>query len=355
MHRRRFILLTFIGLISFGSLVFAQQDTRVIKLKLVNETVVIRDSIVHLEQIAKIECDWVGVANRIGSIDIDEFSGTDPELVISRDQLGIRLRLAGFRPSDFEITGPKSIKVVRASYRSETPPLTLKSSPENLAAPRSIDPRPTLEAKIRRNILNEYSIAASDLHVVVDPKLNLPKDLGDLESIVVLPVGRTDLPLGNQTFSATVDTHSKSQVSLKIRASVSVYREFAVANRDIQAGTTFTSENLDSVRRPVSTRSTSNSFLTYSNAVGKSATKDLEKYSLLKPASVSRIKVSDEVLVKRNSLIEVTFQQGMLTVGFKDVKALTEGALGDRVEFIHPRTNKRATARVLSAHSASIE
>ena len=319
----------------------------------------------QLQQIAEIECEQAGVASRIGAIDIDEFSSAETELSISSGQLGIRLRLAGYRPGDFEIVGPSSVKVIKASQVSANQVRANQVRADELrarhlnavklATVKAFDPESELAEILRRNLLKEYSIASTDLNVDVEQVTNFPADVTGWDSLKIAPIGRAELPLGNQLFTGMIDTKAKSEVVFRIRAKVSVYRDFAVATEDIPSGTELTVENLKSERRLVSTRTTSGSFLTYLNALGKTTTKDLEKYSLLKPSCVSRIKASERVLIKRNSLIGITVRMGNLSVGFKNIKALTDGALGERIEFIHPRTKERTTARVLDAYTALID
>ena len=76
MRSKRFILLIFIGLISLGAVVFAQEGRPPVRLKVTDNVVAIPNSIIHLHQIAEIECEQVGVASRSGAIDIDVFSST---------------------------------------------------------------------------------------------------------------------------------------------------------------------------------------------------------------------------------------------------------------------------------------
>ena len=360
MRSKRYILPIFIGLITLGAAVVAQEARPPVRLKVASNVVAIPDSIIHLHQIAEIECEQAGVASRIGAIDIDEFSSNETELSISSGQLGIRLRLAGYRPSDFEIVGPSSVKVIKASHvgTDDTNAVELRTSHLNAVKPVSVkafDLESELADILRRNLLKEYSIAGTDLHVDVEQVTNFPTGFTGLDSLKILPIGRAELPLGNQLFTGMVDTKAKSEVVFRIRAKVSVYRDFAVAMEDIPSGTELTVKNLKSERRLVSTRTTSGSFLTYLNALGKTTTKDLEKYSLLKSSCVSRIKASERILIKRNSLIDVTVRMGNLSVGFKNIKALTDGALGERIEFIHPRTKERTTARVLDEYTALID
>jgi len=360
MRSKRFILQVFIGLISLGAVAFAQEGRPPVRLKVSNSVVAIPDSIIHLHQIAEIECEQVGVANRIGAIDIDEFSSTENELSISSGQLGIRLRLAGYRPSDFEIVGPSSVKVVKANHVSagNARPADLRARHLTALKPagvKAFEAEKYLADMLRRNLLKEYSITDSDLHVVVEQVTNFPTDIAAWDSLKILPIGRAELPLGNQQFTGMIDAKAKSEVVFRVRAKVSVYRDFAVAKEDIPAGTELTFRNLKSERRLVSKRTTSGSFLTYVNALGKTTNKDLEKYALLKPSSVSRIKASERILIKRNTLINVIARSGNLSVGFKNVKALTNGALGEKIEFIHPRTKKKSTARVVNTDSAVIE
>lgn len=360
MRSKRFILQIFIGLISLGAVVFAQEGRPPVRLKVTDNVVAIPNSIIHLHQIAEIECEQVGVASRIGAIDIDEFSSTENELSISSSQLGIRLRLAGYRLSDFEIVGPSSVKVIKAKHVTAGGARAVEVMARQLNAVKPLDveafePEKYLADVLRRSLLKEYSIADSDLHVNVEQVTNFPTDIAGLSSLKILPIGRAELPLGNQLFAGMIDTTAKSEVVFRVRAKVSVYRDFAVAKEDIPAGTELTFKNLKSERRLVSTRTTSSSFLTYVNALGKTTTKDLEKYALLKPSSVSRIKASERILVKRNTLIDVIARSGSLSVELKNVKALSDGALGERIEFIHPRTKRKTKARVLDAYSALID
>ncbi len=281
---------------------------------------------VKLGQIATISSITPETAQAARNIEVDSFESHERKLSISKQQILMRCRLAGFKIESRDLFGPDKAYVIR----------TADGKPQDFPA--------QIEAAILRHVASQYTVPESDLHVSVTGNVRFPAGVTSVESMRLSPLERVELPLGRQTFEATVPSADGGLAAVNITATVSIFRDLAIAQRDIPAGTKLSSSDIKVVRRPVATAN--HTLLTANHAIGKTTTSDIPMYTLIKPTNV----VMDHqgvMMIKRNSLVTAEIQRGTLKVKIRNVKALTSAGEGEPIQIQNPFTQQRMMARVV--------
>ena len=285
---------------------------------------------VRVGDIASVTTPSRSKADRINNLDVEVFEAGEKEMSVSREQLRIRMMLAGYKIDADDIHGPPVVKVRQVSQK---------------------DFRRSIEDAVRKQVIEQFGIPESDLQITLNPKFKNPIGTAAVSTITISPWNQPNLPLGRQSVSASTSVAGKP-ITFKAPVLVAVIRELAIANQEISAGDKLTDENVDIVRRPISTRT--QNYLTKSQAIGNVANRNIEKYALLQPSRVRIDRSDNGVVIKRNSLINVVARRGKLTVTLRDVKAINDGRIGERVQVLNPNTGQRMSARVVDANTAHL-
>jgi flagella basal body P-ring formation protein FlgA len=287
-------------------------------------------STVTLGDIATVRCDNPSIAAKLRKIDVEGFSKGQDSISISRDQVLIRIQLSGYQINTSDVIGADSVMVRRSVARGL---------------------RDSIQQAVQQQIVSQYGIAAQDLQVTVDPKYKSSTSIASFSSISVSPWLRPDLPLGRQsvTISATVANQVKN---FNVPITVAVMRELAVASREINAGTELTPDDIRPVRRPISSKA--NRYLTVQQAMGQVAKNNIEKYGLVTPNLVRITNANDDVIIRRNAMINVVVERNGLSVTLRDAKAMSDGKRGGRIQVQNPNTGERMTALVVNSSTAKI-
>ena len=305
-----------------------QQAIGQTSIRLADDEVLVTEDTITVGDIASVESDSNAAAAAINKIDVEVFAESFSEIVITRQQLRIRLMLAGYTISEDELLGPKTVNVRRI---------------------RRKDVRRSIEVAIRRQIVEQFGIAPDDLQVSLDPRFKDPIGAAGFSSVTVAPWSRPDLPLGRRSLSLTAAT-AHGSLTFKAPVSIAVIREIAIASVEIPPGTELSTKNTMAARRPVSTKS--NSYLTLDQAIGRTSRSSIGKYGVIQSTRLQVARAPSDVVIARNSLVNVVVQRGPLTVTLRDVKAMTDGKKGDRIQLLNPHTSERMSAKVVDAHTA---
>ena len=307
-----------------------QQAVGQTTVRLSGDEVLVTEGTITVGDIASVQNDSAASLAAIKKLDVEVFSPAVDEIVISRKQLRIRLMLAGYAVGEEEVQGPATVTVRRVETK---------------------DVRKSIEDVVRAQIVRQFGIASGDLQVTLDPQFKNPIGDAGFSSIAVTPWSRPNLPLGKQSLTLTAVTASGVS-TFKAPVSIAVIRELAIANAEISPGTELSMENVVAVRRPVSRLS--NSYLTLKQAIGRTVRTRIGKYAVVKQNQLQVARAKSNIMIERNSLINVVVQRGPLTVTLRDVKAMTNGKKGGRVELLNPHTNERMSARVVDEHTARV-
>ena len=240
--------------------------------------------------------------------------------------------LAGFDRYQFQLSGPDQLTV-------------LKIHQDNVRA--------IVEAKLQQQLAQQYFMPATDLKITLDERFKeIEKPEFDFATLIIDSATQSELALGRQTVSAVVLNQSGQSHSVKIPVSIAMIRDLVVAKANISRGETLNADNIETVRRPVTSRHVS--FASFEQAVGRQVQSDIQQYALIKSNVVKKTSSLPRFAIKRNSLVNVIVRRGALTVVLKDAKALDDGNPGDQITLLNSKTKERILAQVVDSTTAEI-
>ncbi len=316
-----------------GPATVAGQST--VQIQLSNVDVRCAEQTIRLKHLAKIGSGSArldNLANEIASVDIDSFDSNHNPVRVTKEQIRIRLILAGFKEHQFEIFGPMQ---VNASYVSHT------------------RIRDSIESGLKQLLSTHYQIPPDDLAVILDRQFNDQLLAGrDITSIRLGRAQPLELLPGKQTISVVFGNGSELAMTAKIPVTVALVREFVVARQNISRGEVLSQENIQSVRRPVSDRNVR--LASYDHAIGKQVQTDIPQYSMIKPNLISAGSRNSQFTIKKNSRINIIIRRGQLQLVMKAAKALDNGNPGDLITVVNPTTNQNIQATVIDAATVEV-
>lgn len=303
-----------------------------ITVKIRGQEVSVPKATVQLGDIAAITASSPAVEKQLRELDLDSFQGTSNLIRATKEQVRIRLLLAGHDVETSDIVGPSEFVIQRVEQQ---------------------DTRKIIEQLILNQLSELFTIPHSAIQVSLDSNFKIPNEgYLDFQSLQLEPLGRPEIPLGKNTLPAVVrDTQNRTK-ALQIPVTIAIFRELAVAKHNIPRGAKLTNENIEAVRRPVTTHTSS--YLTVGHAIGKTAKTDISMYELVKPAAVDMNGEKATAILKRNSMAQAVLQQGRLSVMLREVKVLEDGNQGDTIQILNLNNNEKMWARVIDANTVQI-
>ena len=272
------------------------------------------------------------LATAIASVDIDAFDHGQDQIRMTKEQVKIRLLLAGFRPSQFEIVGPA---IIRAAYVSQT------------------QRRDSLESRLHQQLSNYYQIPGQDLTVTIDPKAN--EQLMAQGGFLAIRLGRSmplELTPGKQTLPVVLEVGSQQGTAMNIPVTIALVRDLVVARQNISRGEVLTNENIQSVRRPVSDRNVR--LVSFEHVIGKEVQSDVPQYALIKPNLVRTGSSIKQYAIRKNSRIIIIIRRGRLQLVLKDARALDNGNPGESITVVNPSTDRKVLATVMDTSTVLV-
>lgn len=307
------------------------QSRAEVSIKLQSPVVHCHQSTVRIKDIAVLESSNTNLIRKIEQLDIDNFTETKHQIVVGRQQIQIRLLLAGITVDLQDISGPEHVRVV-------------------FAQPQDI--RRLLELRLQSQLAKRFGIPESDIQA------SIASDVEELSQAtaqsITLETGRlmqAEMPLGRTTIDATLQSASGQTQTLRVPVTIALFQDVVVATKSIPKGTVLDRENMTSVRRPVSSRSTR--VVSLEDALGKQVVSDLQKYSLIKSSFIRAARGRNHV-IKKNTYVDVVLRRGNLTVVLKNARTLDNGNAGSAIPIINPQNNERMVAKVIDAATVEI-
>ena len=287
---------------------------------------------IKLSHIATVTSGNARLKKAIESLDIDTFTKDQNSIEISKQQIQIRLAISGHARSDFTLNGPDNL-------------IAVSVNPENL--------RSLVKDSIEEQLAAHFLVPQQDINVSLNPKFS-DKSLAayDFSEMRIDQNFPADIPLGRHSVSVMAKDASGRTATVKIPVSIAVIRDLVVAKQNISKGQMLGPDNIESVRRPVTSRRVR--FASYDQVVGSLVQNDIQQYELIKSNLVRTASTQSPVAVKRNSFVSIISRRGALTVVLKQAKALQSGSVGDVITVTNPKTNERIPATVIDASTVEI-
>ena len=290
------------------------------------------DLVVKVSHVANIDGLNRQAARAIAALDLDEFDASETAITVTQDQLRIRLALAGFDTTAMVFAGPDQVRVQRIEKN-------------NIAS--------AIETSLRKRLADRYQISQDDLVVTANFNAADVKsesiDPATLQIITSLPA---ELPLGQKSIVVELTDMGFKTVELRLNARIAVVRDLVVATRAIRRGETLSSENVESVRRPIDNRSVR--FAAFEQVVGQQSRIDVNQYDLIKSTTIRTTGARNDYTVRKNALINVVVRRGPLEVVLKGARAIDAGNPGDQIAILNPHTREQIVARVIDGATAEV-
>lgn len=293
-------------------------------------------NIVCLKHIARISsaAHQSNLTKTIGAIDLDSFSDPNTEVRISKQQVKIRLMLAGIEEHQYTISGPEQLVVFQSAESQVL--------------------HKVVESRLQQLLSRYYQIPFQDLSITTDPRRlgAIPKN-ANFDSLQLGPSQPIELKPGVQSFDVILYDANDQEIATRLPATVGIVRELVVAQKFIARGETLNENNIATVRRPVSDRNVR--LASFAQALGQQVQSDIQPYELIKPNSIRTVSRTSNSVVKRNSTVRLILEHGNMKLVLKNAKALENGQVGDYINLINPTTNREVQGRVVDASTVLIK
>ena len=316
-----------------GPITFAQAR-QIVEIHLHAPTVFCFENTIHIKDIAEIKNGTLQLREKLGNLDLDEFTAKGTPVEISGRLIHYRILVAGFDESKFKVTGNR-ITVALFS--------------------RPIDATLWVQQALTEQLSSQFQLSPSSLEVTVNRQLDTTIEQAGLDpaTLSVIPQFSTELPVGNKNIEVILSDSSGKSLKTNLSVKIAVYRDLIMAKQNISRGDVLSADKIERVRRPVDSQQVR--FASYDQAIGKQAQSDIQQFSLVKAQFIRTVNNESQYLVKRNSRLNIEIKRGALSVTLKDARADQNGKIGDYIFFTNPKSNKKVRARIVNASTAVIE
>ncbi|MGI9516987.1 MAG: flagellar basal body P-ring formation chaperone FlgA, partial [Pirellulaceae bacterium] len=301
----------------------AAQDADAIQISL-KPTAAVSPTTVVIGQIAEVTGGDDVARRLIQQIDIADPPAINETAMVSKQQVEIRIRLAGFPKAACVVTGSESATLVLEPLETDDD-LILKAVREPLATQFGVDAE-DIEVRLAMPLRFELPEATKQT-VRLDPVLN--------ENMVP---GRANIQIGVYADDKLVDVKS---VAIFFR----VYQQVPVTHVAIKRGEKLTEENVKFERKPISGASFREKA---QEVLGLVARKDIGQGEVIRAyhvAAPSSVRAPD--LIKRGTVVRMSTIQGRLRVSLATGEALQAGKLGDMIRIRNPRSKATVVGKVV--------
>lgn len=318
---RAILLCLFFGLLNHQLGQETQADPVRIELK---KSAELKQEVVRLADVSNITGGTLLPRRRIADLDVATLAA-DEERILSRRQIDLRVRLAGFSPDDFSVVGANSVEVHRLASISAESQILNFLKPE-LARRLGIE-IDELEVRLLRPIPKNISALFTD-------PVQLSHNL------------RTRLRLGTITTNVSVTPATGATQSFSLALQTMKYREVLVATRPLPKGAMISSEDVKKERRLIDHSTLRN---LPPNVIGSQLKRSVPEQAILSKLDLTRptTKRKDYVIRSRD-IVEIVARRGGLKARVAGAVALQNGSVGESIRVKNPSSGRILNGEVVS-------
>ncbi|HYV38338.1 MAG TPA: flagellar basal body P-ring formation chaperone FlgA [Gemmataceae bacterium] len=312
--------------------VLAQADAKAVIVTL-RASAVVDEPVVMLGAVASIDGGEPWIRQKIGSLDVAEVSAAGKSVVISCEQVALRIQLAGFDTQSFKVIGPAQtmVKMVAVGLTQEdVVKVAQQAVMQRLkAAPQDVEFR--LVEPVR---LPALSIAPDEsLRFVVETQSQ------------AITVGKTRIDVG-------IVVNGQRRAAVTVVLEVSACRDAVIATRRIEAGELLQADCLRKERRAVRP---GDAWVPYSDQLlGKRVAHAISAGQTITSASLALPVDDDEVVIHNRDTIKLVAVLGSMRV-LATGEALQDGKLGQLIRVRNIESGKTVAGRVLDSGNVEVE
>lgn len=269
---------------------------------------------------------------QIAKLDVAEATKNGDLERITREQLQIRLLLAGLAAREFDVQGEPLTLVVRNSPSVDAPSILAEVgnmlAREWHAAPDDLDI--ALAQPLPANLIPE-GVVASRLRI--DPRL----------PAVAVP--------GRIQVSLHVYVDEQPIHILPVAVDAVLYRELARTTRLVSRGETFTEANVSGERVKVTSLQGG---LGVDDIINRKSQRAIGPNTVLQLSDIAPAQNRSPILIRARDVVRITARKGGLTVSLAAAEALESGSHGDVIRARNPSSGKLLTGRVVGRNELEI-
>jgi flagella basal body P-ring formation protein FlgA len=299
-----------------------------------NAQAVVSDTTVLLGAIATVTCSDPLRAKAVETVDVKLLDITQPSEEISQRLVRIRLTLAGYKMEDLRMTGADRTVVVFQ------PPQKLTDA--------------QVEQQASEVLSQAFNVAPEDLRVSLQSGFvqSLSAEIRDQEALElkILPPARRSLgpvTLSLQlwkdnglllTRSAVFDVRRRHRVAV---ARVSLSREVPINETNVQFENRFLSTEVDELEP--------------NQVVGRNVRGILVPGSIVQMRDLqTTVRSNSDMLVRKGDAIQVIAVARQLRTSIRNIEALEDGRMGDRIRMKNRDSGKEIVGEVLGPGQAIV-
>lgn len=294
---------------------------------------VVEEPVVTVGAIATIEGGGPALRQRIAALDVAEVSEVGRTVVVSREQLGYRLRIAGIDGDAFRVEGPGQVQVKM---------MTAELTEEAVAR------------VAERAILQHVHAASEDAEFrvverVVLPALNLSQQ--DHVRLSVDPLPRAPAP-GRVRVEVAVHVNGQRCVAVPVTLELMLYKQAAVTLRRLEPGEMLQAADIRLERRLFHP---GDAWLPFGEQLlGKRLVHSVMAGQALAPADLDLPVSQDEVLIRAHDYVKLLATLGTVSV-IATGEALQDGKAGQVIRVRNIDSGKVVTGRVAGRSTVEVE
>jgi flagella basal body P-ring formation protein FlgA len=296
-------------------------------------TVVVDEPVVTVGAMAAVEGGPAWLRQKIAALDVADVPAVGRTVAVSRNQLALRLRLAGIDADCFRVEGPAQARVQLAAGEL-TEVEVLKTA--------------------EKAVLQRLQANPGDVELRLVEELRLPTVRVNTGDVVRL---RGDCPLGSVAVgktrvNVTVLVNGMQRGVVSVALELCLYRHVAVAARPIAAGQAVQSEDLRSERRLVTPGDRS---VAYSDQLlGHHVMRAVVAGQVLTTTDLDLPLQEDQVAIKARDRVRLVATVGGMNVQAMG-EALEDGRLGQMVRVRNVDSNKVVSGRVVGRSTVEVD
>ena len=288
---------------------------------------------IRVDDLATISGGSEALRARIGHLDLIDLPESASSVVVKREQVCIRLRLAGVKRDDFRVEGPQRVTVRRKENRLEEQEII--TAAQNALLQRLPWKKEELDIQLAQPLGKLPLLAVSHEEVRLEPEMHV--------------VG---IPLGRSRVDVLIYERGQQRQSVPVQFTTKLVQTIAVASRRIAAGELLNEQNLRFETR--SLERLDNYLTTGASIVGKRALVALAPGTLIVATDVEVATPEDVVLVKNRDVVRLLARVGPLQVTTTG-QALQDGRAGQLIGVLNLDSKKTVFGRVMGRSTVKVD
>ena len=307
-----------------SQLVAQQKKSNALELKFRQSQISVDHNEVAISDVMEVRGGTQKLRSLAGKQDLEVLENLQTEK-ITKQQVAVRLLVAGFDQDDFIISGDEStyVKFIRQD-----------------------DLKQRIESKIESELARQFGVSIADVQVNLSPKTDFAQignsiDVSKFDLMAIFP---SKLPLGDKTIQTEFIDRLGERITKRLNVQIVVMKEMVVTSEIVARGTVITADHVQTVKRPMA--NDNNIELASLDCIGCTAVRDIPPYEIVSTRYLTRQAPKKQVVIRQNSLVDILLSKGRISIRMRNAKALKSGAVGDTIPVLNLDSNKQINAVV---------